>query len=279
MTVRAAIYPRKAVQRLGLAPMSSMYWFGENSRKRFDDLRPEVHDSDGLAIKMNTGERIWRPLSNDTGMLEFSFFEMERCGGFGLLQRDRRFNAYEDGEAAYDKRPSLWIEPTSDWGAGKVMLMEIPAHNELADNVVAMWEPAHTPQPGERLEFTYKQHWTLKEDPSGAGGRVVATRTGLHDWQPEQRTVAIEFAGGQLDKWEGDPPQAVVSAMGEAGTKIKIQGVAVQKLPEGRFRVAFQVAPAAEGGKLSEVGPQELRCCLKKGEDFLTETWAYRITP
>lgn len=279
MTVRAALYARKEVKRLGLAPMSSMYWFGENSRKRFDDLRPEVHDSDGLAIKMNTGERIWRPLSNDTGKLEFSFFEMERCGGFGLLQRDRRFSAYEDGEAAYDKRPSLWIEPTSDWGSGKVMLMEIPAHNELADNVVAMWEPSHTPQAGERIEFTYKQHWTTKEDPSGAGGRVVATRTGLHDWQPEQRTIAIEFAGGLLDKWEGDPPQAVVTAMGEAGTKIKIQGVAVQKLPENRYRVAFQIAPATEGGKLAEVGPQELRCCLKKGEDFLTETWAYRITP
>lgn len=279
MTVRAVLYPRTAVKRLGLAPMSSMFWFGENSKRRFDDFRPEVHDSDGLSIHMGSGEKIWRPLTNDSGQLEFSFFAMDKCAGFGLLQRDRRFAAYEDDEAAYHHRPSLWIEPTSDWGSGKVMLMEIPTGNELADNTVAMWEPSHTPQPGERIEFTYKQHWTMREDPAGAGGRVVATRTGLHDWQKEQRTIAVEFAGGALEKWEGAPPEAVVTAIGENGAKVKIQGLAVQPLPEGRWRVAFQIAPSAEGGKLADVGPQELRCCLKKGEDFLTETWAYRITP
>ena len=279
VTVRAVLYTRKEVKRLGLAPMSSMFWFGENSRRRFDDFRPEVHDSDGLAIRMGSGERIWRPITNDTGRLEFSFFSMEKCEGFGLLQRDRRFAAYEDGEAAYHLRPSLWIEPTSDWGAGKVMLMEIPTANELADNTVAMWEPANTPKAGERIEFSYKQHWTMEEDPSAAGGRVVATRTGLHDWQPEQRTMAVEFAGGRLENWEGDPPEAVVGIMEPGGGKAKIQGVAVQALPGGRWRVGFQIAPREEGGKLAEIGPLELRCSLKKGEDFLTETWAYRIIP
>lgn len=279
VTVRAVLYPRRAVKRLGLAPMSSMFWFGENSRRRFDDFRPEVHDSDGLAIQMGSGERIWRPLANDSGKLEFSFFAMEKCAGFGLLQRDRRFAAYEDGEAVYHQRPSLWIEPTSDWGSGKVMLMEIPARNETDDNVVALWEPSRAPQPGDRIEFSYKQHWTMDEDPARAGGHVVATRTGLHDWQPEQRTIAVEFAGGALAKWEGAPPEAVITAVGEHAARIKIQGTTVQPLPEGRWRVAFQIAPTAEGGKLADVGSQELRCCLKKGEDFLTETWAYRITP
>nr|WP_226895599.1 glucan biosynthesis protein [Luteolibacter marinus] len=279
VSVRAVLHARKEVKRLGLAPMSSMFWFGENSRRRFDDFRPEVHDSDGLAIRMGSGERIWRPISNDTGRLEFSFFSMQKCEGFGLLQRDRRFAAYEDGEAAYDLRPSLWIEPTSDWGAGKVMLMEISTTNELADNTVALWEPAHTPQAGERIEFSYKQHWTMSEDPSQAGGHVVATRTGLHDWQPEQRTVAVEFAGGALEKWQGDPPEAVVRIMRPGDAKAKIQGVAVQALPGGRWRVGFQIAPQEQDGKLADIGPLELRCSLKKGEDFLTETWAYRIIP
>ncbi|TAE77783.1 MAG: glucans biosynthesis protein [Verrucomicrobia bacterium] len=279
VTVHAVLYARRAVTRLGIAPMSSMFWFGENSRRRFDDFRPEVHDSDGLAIRMGSGERIWRPITNDSGRLEFSAFSMDRCAGFGLLQRDRRFSAYEDGEAAYHLRPSLWIEPTSNWGSGKVVLMEIPTTNELSDNTVALWEPSHTPQPGERIELSYKQHWTMEEDPSQAGGRVVATRTGLHDWQPEQRTMTVEFAGGRLENWQGEPPEAVISALGDASSKIKIQGRTVQALPDGRWRVAFQIAPALEGGKLADAGPQELRCCLKKGEDFLTETWAYRITP
>jgi glucans biosynthesis protein len=279
VTVRAVLFARRAVARLGLAPMSSMFWFGENSRRRFDDFRPEVHDSDGLAIHMGSGERIWRPLANDSGKLEFSVFPMEQCKGFGLLQRDRRFQAYEDGEADYHLRPSLWIEPVSGWTAGKVVLMEIPTSNELADNVVALWQPDRVPAAGERIEFSYKQHWTRADDPAEAGGRVVATRTGLHDWQPQQRTVVVEFAGGRLEKWEGEAPEAVITAVGEAGARIKIQGTTVQPVPDGRWRVAFQIAPAAEGGKLADAGPQELRCCLKKGDDFLTETWAYRIIP
>ncbi len=273
MNVKAALFARKEVKRLGIAPMSSMFWFGENSRRKFDDFRPEVHDSDGLAIRMGTGERIWRPISNDTGTLEFSFFSMAKCDGFGLLQRDRRFSAYEDGEAAYDLRPSLWIEPTSDWGAGSVMLMEIPTANELADNTVAMWVPEKSPKPGDRLEFNYRQHWTMDVDPSDAGGHVVATRTGVHEWQPEQRTMIVEFEGKNLVGEDGKMPEAVV----DADARVRIQGIAVQPISEGRLRLAFQILPAEEGGKLSDIGSIEMRASLKRGEDFLTERWVYRI--
>ena len=279
MNVKAVLFVRKEVKRLGIAPMSSMFWFGENSRRRFDDFRPEVHDSDGLAIRMGSGEKIWRPISNDTGNLEFSFFNMEKCEGFGLLQRDRRFGAYEDAEAAYDLRPSLWIEPTSDWGSGSVMLMEIPTGNELADNTVAMWVPEKSPKPGDRLEFQYRQHWTMDEDPAQAGGHVVATRTGVHEWQPEQRTMIVEFEGKNLVGEDGKMPEAIVEVGGAAKEKVKIQGVAVQPISEGRLRLGFQILPAEEGGKLADVGAVELRASLKRGEDFLTETWVYRINP
>ena len=277
--VNAVIYTRRAVKRIGFAPMSSMFWFGENSKRRFDDFRPEVHDSDGLSIRMGSGERIWRPISNDTGKLEFSFFDMDKCEGFGLLQRDRRFAAYEDGEAAYHLRPSLWIEPTSDWGPGRVMLMEIPTGNELSDNTVALWEPTKTPQPGERIEFSYRQHWTMDPDPAQASGHAVATRSGIHDWQPEQRTIMVEFTGTALNKASDIPLTAEVKAIGDNAGKIKFQGITVQSMPDDRWRVSFQISPATEGTKLSECEPVELRCCLKRGDNFLTETWAHRITP
>lgn len=277
--VRAVIFARRAVKRLGIAPMSSMYWFGENSRRRFDDFRPEVHDSDGLSIRMGSGERIWRPVCNDSGKLEYSFFDMAKCAGFGLLQRDRRFNAYEDGEAAYHLRPSLWIEPTSDWGSGRVMLMEIPTTNELSDNTVALWEPSRTLQPGDMVEFSYRQHWTMDADPSQAGGYVVATRTGVHDWQPEQRTIIVEFTGTALSAPSEIPLTANVETVGESGAKIRIQSVNVQQVPDDRWRVSFQISPATDGAKLAEIGPVELRCCLKRGENFLTETWVHRVTP
>jgi glucans biosynthesis protein len=277
--VKAVLFARREVKRLGIAPMSSMFWFGENSRRKFDDFRPEVHDSDGLSIRMATGERIWQPLSNDSGKLEFSVFEMEKCDGFGLLQRDRRFGAYEDGEAGYHQRPSLWVEPTSNWGPGRVVLMEIPCTNELTDNSVAMWEPADSPKPGDMIEFAYRQHWTMDDDPSQADGHVVATRTGVHDWQKEQRTIAVEFQGNALNQPSDLQLTPVVQAVGEGADKIKIQGVTIQSMPESRWRVAFQIAPSAEGGKLADVGPVTLRCCIKRGDNFLTETWVYRITP
>jgi glucans biosynthesis protein len=277
--VKAVLFVRRAVQRLGYAPMSSMFWFGENSRRRFDDFRPEVHDSDGLAIRTGTGERLWRPLTNDTGKLEFSTFEMEKCDGFGLLQRDRRFSAYEDGEADYHLRPSLWIEPTSEWGPGRVTLMEIPTNKETDDNTVAMWEPASTPKPGDRIEFSYRQHWTMDEDPSMADGHVVATRTGVHEWQKEQRTITVEFSGNALSQQSEIAITPLVQAVGAGAERVKIQGVTIQPMPDARWRVAFQIAPSAADGKLADVGPIELRCCLKRGENFLTETWVHRIIP
>jgi len=277
--VKAVLFTRKAVQRLGIAPMSSMFWFGENSRRRFDDFRPEVHDSDGLAIRMGSGERLWRPITNDSSKLETSYFDMEICAGFGLLQRDRRFSSYEDDEASYHLRPSLWIEPTSDWGPGRVMLMEIPATNEFVDNVVAMWEPADIPKPGDRIEFSYRQHWTINEDPSQADGRVVATRIGKHDWLPGQRTVIVEFTGNALSQQTEVPLTPVVQAVGPGSELVKIQGITCQPLPDARWRVAFQISAAAEGANLEDIGPVEFRCFIKRGEDFLTETWVSRITP
>lgn len=277
--VKAVLFLRRAVKRFGVAPLSSMYWFGENSRRRFDDFRPEVHDSDGLAIRMGTGERIWRPLANDSGRVEFSFFGMPNCGGFGLVQRDRRVEAYEDSEAAYHLRPSVWIEPSNEWGAGKVMLMEIPAEHEVGDNVVALWQPDRVPQAGERVEFCYKQSWTDNPDPAGAGGHVVATRTGVHKWQPGQRGMVVEFRGGALDALPDDaPPQAMVELTGEGPPRVKVQDVAVHRLPDRRWRVNFQLLPA-DGVEPAAVGPVELRCSLRRGEDFLSETWAYRIIP
>jgi glucans biosynthesis protein len=159
------------------------------------------------------------------------------------------------------------------------MLMEIPTTNELSDNTVALWEPAKKPQPGDRIEFSYRQHWTMDPDPSQAGGHVVATRSGVHDWQPEQRTVIVEFTGTPLQQNREIPVSPVVEVVGEMASKIKIQGLTVQEIPDERWRVSFQIAPAVEGVKLAEIGPIELRCCLKRGDNFLTETWVHRVTP
>ncbi|HUC98950.1 MAG TPA: glucan biosynthesis protein D, partial [Candidatus Polarisedimenticolaceae bacterium] len=142
MDVNAAIYPRKAINRIGIAPLTSMYQHGENDRRMATDWRPEIHDSDGLQLLTGNGEWIWRPLMNPLGIRVNSYFDASPRG-FGLLQRDRNFDHYQDDSVFYERRPSLWVEPKSgsggDWGAGAVQLAELPAPDETYDNIVAYW--------------------------------------------------------------------------------------------------------------------------------------------
>ncbi len=42
---------RKPRMTIGLAPLTSMFWFGKNSERKFDDYRLEVHDSDGMLVQ------------------------------------------------------------------------------------------------------------------------------------------------------------------------------------------------------------------------------------
>ena len=134
--VEAVLYPRMNIAKLEIAPLTSMFLYGENTKIRFDDYRPEVHDSDGLLVVNGNGEKIWRPLDNSEH-LRLSSFVDNNPKGFGLMQRDRNPRHYLDPEAAYDLRPSLWIEPMENWGRGKVQLAELPSIDETNDNVVA----------------------------------------------------------------------------------------------------------------------------------------------
>ena len=64
MEIEATLFFRQAVERLGLAPLTTMYWYSETVKRAGIDWRPEVHDSDGLAMWTGGGEHIWRPLNN-----------------------------------------------------------------------------------------------------------------------------------------------------------------------------------------------------------------------
>src|SRR3546814_11393084 len=99
-----------------------MYWFSETAKPTMVDWRPEVHDSDGLAIWTGSGERIWRPLNNPPQITISSFVD-DNPRGFGLSQRDRNFDHYLDG-VRYHLRPSAWVEPLGDWGRGVVQHVE-----------------------------------------------------------------------------------------------------------------------------------------------------------
>ena len=165
MNIDSRLYPRKPIERLGIAPLTSMFFYGQNDRREANDWRPEIHDSDGLSMWTGAGEWIWRPLINPAQLHLNSYFD-DNPRGFGLLQRDRNFDHYQDDGVYYDRRPSLWVEPEAGpnggWGKGAVQLVEIPTVDETFDNIVAFWNPVDKPKAGQELLFGYRLYWGTK---------------------------------------------------------------------------------------------------------------------
>jgi glucans biosynthesis protein len=268
--VKATIYCRQNPKVFGIAPLTSMFWHGENSDDRQRDIRPEVHDSDGLMHYTGAGEWIWRPLANPAQVRTAALAD-ENPRGFGLIQRDRNFASYEDLEGKYHLRPSAWIEPVGNWGRGSVRLVEIPTENETNDNIVAFWVPEKLPAPGEPIEFEYKLHWFMDQIHPPAGF-VAATRTGYSRTQePELRRFVVDFDGMYLRNHKADPAMELVVTGSGGGTVL--HPTLLKNDFNGTWRAAFAVKPDGSGR------PVELRCFLRKSPHVLTETWSYLWSP
>lgn len=271
MEIEARLFPRGAVSQLGIAPMTSMYWYSETAKPTATDWRPEVHDSDGLALWTGTGEHIWRPLNN-TEHPSTSAFVDKSPRGFGLLQRDRVFDHYLDG-VHYERRPSLWVEPLDDWGEGSVTLIELPTDDEFHDNVVAMWVPKQPVTAGTRLQLRYRLHWSADEPHPSALARCVATRLGRggEPGKPRPKGVrkfVVEFLGGPLATLPfGTKPQPILTT--SSGTFSYVFTEAVPDSIPGHWRASFDFTAAG-------AGVVEMRLFLKSGDQTLSETWAYQ---
>jgi glucans biosynthesis protein len=270
MLVHEVIYCRRNPAVLGIAPLTSMFWHGKNSNGNYNDFRPEVHDSDGLMVNNGAGEWLWRPLSNPASARVASFAD-ENPRGFGLIQRERRFEDYEDLEASYHLRPSAWVEPVGLWGRGAVRLIELHAPDETYDNIAAFWVPEALPAPGEPIDLSYRLHWFLDQIRPPAGF-VVATRHGRSATQEKDlERFVVDFDGAYLSKQGPDP---LIEPVVWAGEGAALVNSTVQKNPyNGTWRVAFALKPDGTGR------PVELRCYLRKKPHGLTETWSYLWQP
>jgi len=270
VAVEARLFFREPVEKLGIAPLTSMYFHGENTRLPVEDFRPEVHDSDGLLVHSASGEWLWRPLDNRR-RLELSSFALPDPKGFGLVQRDRDFDHYQDLEARYDLRPSAWVEPKGPWGPGRVELVEIPTDDEVNDNIATYWIPEQPAVPGAPATYAYDLHWFGDEPKRPPGGRVEATRLDRHDdtWR-----FVIDFTGKDL---EALPPETVLQGVVTIGSgspeEGELRGQFVEKNPvTGGFRLVFRVRPARRE-------PLPVRAFLQQGAGALTETWSYLLVP
>jgi glucans biosynthesis protein len=275
MDVDAALYPRRDIERAGIAALTSMFQCGENDRRMANDWRPEIHDSDGLAMWSGSGEWLWRPLVNPQ-RIRFSAFADDNPRGFGLLQRDRDFGHYQDDGAFYERRPSLWVEPKSGWGKGSVQLVELPTDDETNDNIVAFWTPDAKPRAGEERLFSYRLHWGPRPPVQAPAARVAATRTGIGGIVGQKRKYtswrfAIDFEGGDLSL-VGDESQMVPVITPSRGS-VELTSARPLKSIQG-YRAMFDL-------RLPDEQPVavELRLYLSYRGQPMSETWCYQWTP
>ena len=274
MEIRSRYFAREAIERTGIAPLTSMFWYSETDRERRLDWRPEIHDSDGLAIWTGEGERLWRPLNNPPTVMT-STFSGTAPRGFGLLQRDRSFDHYQDDGVFYEKRASVWIEPKGDWGDGAVQLVEIPTDDEIHDNIAAYWLAKKPVEKGDALAYDYRLTWAKDAPHPAEVGTVVATRMGRGGTTGQPRPpgvtrLVVDFDGGAIAALAGDTQGVETIASASRGTVSLAQ---CYRLKVGTvWRATFDLT-------VDGTEPVELRLFLKKGDTALTETWAYQFLP
>ncbi|SUP70563.1 glucan biosynthesis protein G [Yersinia kristensenii] len=276
--VQAKVFLRDKVEKLGIAPLTSMFLFGPSQPSAVLNYRPALHDSNGLSIHAGNGEWIWRPLNNPKH-LSVSTYTIENPKGFGLLQRGREFSQYEDLDDRYDLRPSAWVEPRGDWGKGKVELVEIPTADETNDNIVAFWTPDVLPDAKTSLDLNYRLHFTRDEDKlhSPDVGYVKQTLRSTGDVKQSNLirepdgSVAflVDFIGPALKSQDENAPLASQVSIDENGELIE-NSVRYNPVTKGwRLTLRLKVKDAKK--------PIEMRAALVNGDKTLTETWSYQL--
>ncbi len=263
MQTRCKLFPRREIDQIGIAPLTSMFFFGPSRRAGFDDFRDAVHDSSGLQMVTGDGRRIWRSLANPT-TLQVSAFADENPKGFGLSQRQRDFEYYQDAEARYEKRPTGWVEPIGSWGRGSVLLVEIPVRTEFNDNIVAFWRPQSPLGPTEEgHEFNYRIHWCATPPDTAPLGRAYALRSGAAVKNPDNRILVVDFRKDTA--WaEGITVQARANGQ-------PVDNVVLRRLPDGKsIRASFVQ-------NVGDTPVTEFAMTLMGPEGPESETWLYRL--
>jgi glucans biosynthesis protein len=262
MDVDLTLFPRAEMRVVGIAPLTSMFLFDETNRGRLDDYRPEVHDSDGLQITTTSGEQIFRQLANPL-KLQVSTFTTTAPQGYGLVQRSRDQSDFQDFDARYERRPSAWVEPKGEWGAGAVELVEIPSGRESNDNIVAFYRTAQTLLPGHPAQFAYRITWTDEPALPKGLGKVVATRSGA-SLDRKRRVFVLDIVGAG-EKVDGLRLDLAVSAGKISNATLMANGEL------HGLRASFEIDP-------NDADVSELRLRIMRGDRPVSETWLYRWT-
>jgi len=275
VNVKATLFARSDIELLGIAPLTSMFFYGENTSRPRGEWRARVHDSDGLLIHNgSSGEWLWRPLINPRH-LEMDYFGTENVRGFGLLQRDTEFADFQDLGAHYHQRPSTWVDPEGDWGKGKIVLVQLPTEMETNDNIVAFWTPEMPLLKQQPLSLSYNLRFGDKHLANQPSGRAINTFVGDGSivgggTEKGAYRIIVDFEGGDLDKLSTDQRvSASVTALQEGEV---LEHFVEYNPPLKAWRLSMLVKPQRNESLV-------LRAFLMAGGKALTETWTYRLPP
>ena len=275
MDVDCVLYPRTTLPYPGIAPLTSMFYFAPNNPFRPDEVRQRVHDSNGLAIVNGRGESIWRPLGNGP-RIQFSTFMDKDVKGFGLLQRERRADRYQDFDAHYELRPSVWVEPKGDWGEGSVDLVELSSSNEYFDNIVAYWRPREPLLAGNAYQYSYRLSWCYEAPIRQNAIAVRQTLVGASTQHPDMRLFYIDFSGTENFKFCDEYHEFCSEKLHNLELKTSagtILNVAFRQNPiSGGHRLGFEYLP--QKGSVEA----DIRCALISDGKVVSEVWIYRWT-
>ena len=271
LDVRSVLFTRDRIEQLGIAPLTSMYFYGENTPRPHDAWRPEVHDSDGLLVQDRAADWIWQPLLNPS---KITFHNFSAGREFGLLQRDTRFASYEDAEANYHRRPSAVVRLEQGFEPGRILLVQLPTRNEFLDNVVAFWSLPGPVEGGTKLDLKYRLSFGAPTIAQTRLGRVVNTFVGRDvidaTSMAGQYRFIVDFTGARLDQLNADAPLAAAITAHEGTTILGHQLERVEAT--GFWRLSILARAAADM-------PLALRGSLNINGRQLTEVWSYELEP
>lgn len=258
--VDVTLFPRRDIAHVGLAPLNSMFLYGSLDTSDKPDYRPAVHNSEGLQIDRGNGERLWRPLNNPN-KLQISAFGDENIKGFGLIQRHRNFDDYQDLESNYHLRPSGWIEPLNDWGKGQLVLLEIPSNAETNDNIVAYWEPLGGLKKDQAYHYSYRI--TAANDSPNVVAKARIVRSSKGQKLAKGKELQIDYSNIKAQ----DLDKMVIDASISKGKILSTRIVAHPNINGARVFINFDP---------ENTNVAELRVQLKKDDNPLAATWLYR---
>lgn len=268
MLVEATLFPRRDLADVGLAPLTSMYFFGGPDRPRGDDWRTAVHDSNGLSALTGDGEVLWRPLGNPPAVSRTELADTNPLG-FGLLQRRRAFDDFGDLQVLYHRRPGAWVAPRGGWGAGAVVLVELPTGTEYADNIVAFWTPREPLRTGQPHHLAYLLDWGADPAVRSPYGQVVRLRTGAGS-RPGRHALVLDLDGPALRALPSGAPTRLL--LGSSAGHLQ-EGWSGPNEDAGGWRISLDFDPAG-------AAVADLRCTLLAGDAppfrTLSETWLHR---